>query len=291
MAITRLTDIVSTMKSKWTYGDKDFAYTFEVNEQHNTNYPYLMINPPNSEFPEVYGGWEAYDFEIDFFDLYQTANQSAVVLEQKWDNLQDLALEWIDNVMIFYNNPTGDNVGIYFLEETIEIERVKEVANDRLVQIKMRFTMRAVTRCLFGSIPNSYPNQISNLAVWLRADSGVTYNKSTKKVSAWDDQSGNSNNVGVSVAGAEPLRYPYDGANDKTRIEFDGTTDFYAFPCKLPCNNRLYNIYGSKVRTRYSCFYEYLFITFYISGRCLYDRKSCRWSGWSIIFIYRWSGY
>jgi hypothetical protein len=43
MAINRLTDIVTAMKSKWTYGDKSFAYTFEVNEQHNTTYPYMMI--------------------------------------------------------------------------------------------------------------------------------------------------------------------------------------------------------------------------------------------------------
>ena len=46
-----------------------------------------------------------------------TAAQDAVSLEQRWDNLQDLALEWLDNVMIFYNNPTGADVGVYFLEE------------------------------------------------------------------------------------------------------------------------------------------------------------------------------
>ena len=123
MAITRLTDIVAAMKSKWTYGDKDFAYEFEVNQHHNTQYPYMMIVPPNSEIPEVYNGWEAYDFEIDFFDLYQTASQQAVALEQKWDNLEDLALEWLNNVMINFNNPTGANVGIYFLEESIGITR------------------------------------------------------------------------------------------------------------------------------------------------------------------------
>ena len=145
MAINRLTDIVAAMKSKWTYGDRDFAYNFEVNEKHNTEYPYMMINPPNSEMREIYGGWESYDFEISFFDTYKTATQQAVTLEQKWDNLQDLALEWFDNLMIHYNNPGGANVGIYFLEETIDFERVKEVANDRLVQIKMFFTLRSVT--------------------------------------------------------------------------------------------------------------------------------------------------
>ena len=31
MAIIRLTDIVATMKDKWTYGDKFFGYTEEFN--------------------------------------------------------------------------------------------------------------------------------------------------------------------------------------------------------------------------------------------------------------------
>ena len=222
MAITRLTDIVAAMKSKWTYGDKDFAYTFEVNEQHNTQYPYMMIVPPNSEIPEVYNGWEAYNFEIDFFDLYQTASQQAVALEQKWDNLQDLSLEWLDNLMIHYNNPTGANVGIYFLEESIDFQRVKEVANDRLIQIKMRFTLRAVTRCIFGSIPSTYPNQISGLTSWLRADSNVTFSIPTKKVSVVGDGSGNGNGLqSVGAVSGRPLRYTYGGgALDKTMLTF-----------------------------------------------------------------------
>ena len=235
MAINRLTDIVAAMKSKWTYGDKDFAYNFEVNEKHNTQYPYMMINPPNSEMPEIYGGWESYDFEISFFDTYKTASQQAVTLEQKWDNLQDLALEWIDNLMIHYNNPGGANVGIYFLEETLDFERVKEVANDRLVQIKMFFTLRSVTRCLLGNVPmNYYPNQIPNLAVWLKADSGIEYDTPTKRVSAWKDQSGNNNNISQSTVSKQPLRYNYDGAADKTRINFDGTNDEMASDSNSP---------------------------------------------------------
>jgi hypothetical protein len=234
MATTRLTDIVSAMKSKWTYGDKDFAYEFEVNQNHNTQYPYMMIIPPNSEIPEVYNGWESYDFEIDFFDLYQTASQQAVLLEQKWDNLEDLALEWLNNVMINFKNPTGAGVRVYFLEESIDIKRIKEVANDRLIQVKMSFTMRGVTRCMFGSIPTNYPTQVANLSTWLRADSGVTFDTPTKKVSAWADQSGNNNNVAQSTTTKQPLRIPYDGASDKTRINFDGTADNFISDSNSP---------------------------------------------------------
>ena len=230
--MARLNNIVERMKILWPYGDKDFSYTFQVNEKHNTQYPYIMINPPNSEMPEIYGGWEAYDFEIDFFDTYKTANRDAVSLTKEWDNLQDFALEWFDNLMIFYNNPGGSDVGVYFLEETLNFERVKDVANDKLVQIKMFFTLRSVTRCLGGNIPMTYyPNQISDLMIWLSADANVTEDIPTKRVSAWGDRSGRDNNVyQTSDVTKQPLRYTYDNGlpylatfNEKTRIDFPET--------------------------------------------------------------------
>ena len=228
MAINRLNSIVSQMKTLWSYGDKEFGYTFEVNEPELCRYPFMMINPPNSEMPEIYGGWEAYDFEIDFFDTYKTANQNAVSLDKEWDNLQDFAGEWFDNLMNHYNNPGGANVGIYFLEESLTFERVKEVANDRLVQIKMFFTLRAVTRCMVGNIPmNYYPNQISNLLMWLSADSDVEYNTVTGKVSRWIDKSGNNNNVQQTDSNLQAKRIPYGGANNKTKISFSTTVDDY----------------------------------------------------------------
>jgi len=68
MAI-RLTDIVTVMKSKWTYGDKFFGYTEEFNDNHNTQYPSILISPPSSVFPEVSlnNGWELYTFEVYFY--------------------------------------------------------------------------------------------------------------------------------------------------------------------------------------------------------------------------------
>ena len=79
---------------------------------------------------------------------------------------------------------------------------------------------------MFGSIPETYPNQIPNLSVWLKADSGVAFNNSTRKISSWEDQSENNNNVSQATTTKQPLRYNYDGASDKTRINFDGTTDY-----------------------------------------------------------------
>jgi hypothetical protein len=65
------------------------------------------------------------------------------------------------------------------------------------------------------------------LAVWLRADSGVTFDIPTKRVSAWADGSGNSNDVAQSTKANQPLRNGYGGVNDKAYIEFDGTNDSF----------------------------------------------------------------
>ena len=226
MAIIRLTDIVTTMKDKWTYGDKFFGYTEEFNDNHNTQYPSLLITPPNSTYPEVStrNGWEVYTFEVYFSDLYNRTQQENEDLEKRWDNLQDLGNEWLDRFLRAYQGGTTTlgNVLASLDDDSLVVERLKEVANDQLLQLKMTFNWRVFSIC-FTPV-SIYPDQIDDLVVWLKADSGVTFDIPTKKVSAWADQSGNSNSVAQATSANHPLRYTYDGANDKTRFEFNGTT-------------------------------------------------------------------
>ena len=164
MAITRLKDIVTVFESKWTFGDSKFGYDGEVNESHNTQYPLLLVNPPLSTMPDIYTGREEYEFEINFYNLYPQAAQSAVTLQHRWDNLQDLAMEWFDMVL-------------------------------------------------------------------------KNYQDTTKQISAWADQSGNSNSVAQVTSSKQALRYGYDGANDKARIEFNGTSDFFTSITNLAITN------------------------------------------------------
>ena len=230
MAI-RLTDIVTVMKSKWTYGDKFFGYTEEFNDNHNTQYPSILITPPDSVFPEVSlnNGWELYTFEIYFSDLYNRTAQANVNIEQRWDNLQDLANEWLDMFLKNYQ----DGIVTGFLEgEDVTVERVKEVANDQLLQIRMNFTWKVFSKCFR---PQSvYPTDIANLVTWLRADSGLTFDIPTKKISAWADYSGSNNGLVQATKSKQPLRYTYDGANDKSRVEFNGTTDKFSSVNNIP---------------------------------------------------------
>ena len=220
MAITRLTDIITVFDSKWTYGDVKFGYDGEVNQDHDTQYPLMLVNPPESIMPVVYDGREEYSFEINFYNLYSQAAQSVVTLQKRWDNLQDLSNEWLDMVLKNYQDVT---VEAYLNDESIEIERIKDTKNDKLVQIKLVFTMSAFTKC-FRPV-SSYPSDFADLAVWLRADSGVTFDIPTKRVSAWSDSSGTNNNMAQSTAANQPLREGYGGQNDKAYFSFDGTND------------------------------------------------------------------
>jgi hypothetical protein len=208
------------MKDKWTYGDKVFGYTEEFNDNHKTFYPSLLITPPDSVFPEVGldNGWENYTFEVYFSDLYNRTAQANESIEQRWENLQDLGTEWLDNFLKHYQ-ATAPITG--FLEdESVRIEREKEVANDQLVQIKMTFTWRVLSKCFRPQ--STSPNEISGLTSWLRADSNVSFKIPTKKVSVIGDGSGNANGVAQTTKSLQPLRYTYGGGTlDKTMFTFD----------------------------------------------------------------------
>ena len=229
MAITRLTDIITVFDSKWTYGDVKFGYESEVNQDHDTQYPLMLVEPPESTIPVVYSGREEYTFEINFYNLYSQDAQSAVTLQKRWDNLQDLANEWLDMFLKNYQ----DGVVTGFLEgEDVSVERVKEVANDQLIQIRMTFTWKVFSKCFR---PQSvYPTDIANLVTWLRADSGLTFDIPTKRISAWADYSGSNNGLVQATKTKQPLRYTYDGANDKSRVEFNGTTDYFDSVNNIP---------------------------------------------------------
>ena len=218
MAITRLTDLVTVFEGKWVYGDVKFGYDGDVNQDHDTKYPLMLIQPPTSIMPVVYEGREEYEFEINFYNLYTQAAQSVVALQKRWDNLQDLANEWLDFILKNYQDST---VEAFLNDESIEIERVKDVANDKLVQIKLTFTMSGFTKCF---IPTSnFPTDYTTLHGWLSADSLVTFDIPNKRVTTVGDRSALSRgNLIQSTTNKQPTRIGYDGINDKTYLSFDG---------------------------------------------------------------------
>ena len=101
--------------------------------------------------------------------------------------------------------------------------------------------MSAFTKC-FRPV-SKYPSDFPHLVAWLKADSGVTFDIASKKASAWTDQSGNGNNVANATSAKQPLRYGYDGANDKTYLSFDGTNDGFASSANCPITSTSYTIF------------------------------------------------
>jgi len=240
MAITRLTDLVTVFENKWVYGDVKFGYDGDVNQDHDTKYPLMLIEPPTSIMPVIYEGREEYEFEINFYNLYHQAAHSVVSLQKRWDNLQDLANEWLDFMLKNYQEST---VEAYLNDESIEIERVKDVANDKLVQIKLTFTMSGFTKCFRPT--SNFPTDYSNLIGWLSADSLATFDIPNKKVSALGDRSGHtvSANVFQSTKTKQPLRIGYDGINDKTYLDFNGTTDVLTSESALQISGDSFTIF------------------------------------------------
>ena len=240
---TRLTDIVQVFKDKWTYGDVEFGYESDVNKDHDRQYPSLIIEPPTSVIESVNNGREEYNFEVNFYNLYDTEAQGVVELQKRWDNLQDLANEWLDMVLKNYQDVT---VQAYIDESGINIERVKEVGNDRLVQLKISFTMSGFTKC-FRPV-SKYPSDISGLSIWYKADSGSTFDIATKSLSKLTDQTPSSTSfVSQGTKSKQPLRYGYDGANDKTYIKLDGTNDNLTSSVNHPSTSDFTTFYVGKL--------------------------------------------
>lgn len=67
-----------------------------------------------------------------------------------------------------------------------------------------------------------YPSDLNGLALWLRADAGVTYDGSNN-VSAWADQSGNGKNA--TATGTQRPLYVSSDINGMPVISFDGVDD------------------------------------------------------------------
>ena len=182
MAITRLTDLVTVFENKWVYGDVKFGYDGDVNQDHDTKYPLMLIEPPTSIMPVIYEGREEYEFEINFY-------------------------------------------------------------NDKLVQIKLTFTMSGFTKCFRPT--SNFPTDYSDLVGWLSADSLATFDIPNKKVSALGDRSGHtvSANVFQSTKTKQPLRIGYDGINDKTYLNFNGTTDVLTSESALQISGDSFTIF------------------------------------------------
>ena len=117
-----------------------------------------------------------------------------------------------------------------------------------MIQIKFSFTFKIYSQN-FRPLTD-LPDDISDLIVWLPADSGVDYSIATKRVSAWSDQSGNlvggttTIKAEKNTSSQQPLRFTYDGADDKTRINFNGTSQHLISNVNPPITGNDFTIFS-----------------------------------------------
>lgn len=142
MATFNLNNLRTTMQNAWQYGDIIFGETSDINENHDNIYPLCLVRPPSSKMETIYEGWEDYSYEVYFVELWKKENRDASTMSLHWDNTQRIANEWLDNVLNTY-----DNEDLILDPESLEVERIQEFTNDRLIAIKFSFTLQAFRTC------------------------------------------------------------------------------------------------------------------------------------------------
>ena len=243
MAFNRLRDIRDRMESKWTSGQFVFGYEDDINELHNIDYPLLLVIPPTSTLPATEKDpinahiKEEYEFEVIFAKPYRTsssntgANDTNANLDVIYSLLEGEATFWLQSFLDSYPNKQVTLVPV-----PITIQRETNQHNDRVVQVRMQFTVDCFSHA-FAAFDDQFIRDMSPL-VWLRSDVGVKTNYFGGKevVSEWKDQSGNGHNFVQSTDSKKP-EYKYemsDSVNTENRypfLNFDGTDDF------LNCTN------------------------------------------------------
>tara|TARA_R110000851_G_scaffold87077_7_gene189613 strand:- start:3283 stop:4461 length:1179 start_codon:yes stop_codon:yes gene_type:complete len=220
MAFKRLRELRDRFEQQWINGGFIFGYENEINENHNNDYPLLLVLPPTSELPATEGdSKEDYTFECLIVKPYHQ-NQTGS-LDVVLSLLEQEALTWLQRVLDSYTNKE-----VILSPNSISVEREKELYNDKLIQVRLTFTLNAFSHHFShydeSSITALSPN------VWLRSDLGVKTQMfgGNEVVTRWKDQSGNSNDF-IQATSTKQASYEYeDTTNGYPYLNFDGTDDF-----------------------------------------------------------------
>ena len=232
MAFTKLRELKTKFESNWINGDFIFGYENEINENHNNNYPLLLVLPPTSELPATEGeSIEEYTFECLIVKPYY--QNQAGSLDSVFTLLEQEGLTWLQRVLDSYTNKD-----VILSPDSISVEREKELYNDKLIQIRLTFTLNCFSHH-FSYNDNLLISDLSPIS-WLRSDLGVKtqFSGGVEVISKWHDQSGNGNHFEQTATTNMP-QYVYDYAdNDYPVLELNGTSHF------LQCVNNGMNTVG-----------------------------------------------
>ena len=220
MAFKRLRELRDRFEQQWINGGFIFGYENEVNENHNNDYPLLVVLPPTSELPETEGSSkEDYTFECLIVKPYFQNHTGS--LDVVLSLLEQEALTWLQRVLDSYTSKE-----VILSPNSISVEREKELYNDKLIQVRRTFTLNAFSHH-FSHYDDSSITALSP-SVWLRSDLGVKTQMfgGNEVVTRWKDQSGNSNDFIQATSTKQPSYEYEDTTNGYPYLNFDGTDDF-----------------------------------------------------------------
>lgn len=220
MGFTKLRELRDRFEQQWINGGFIFGYENEINENHNNDYPLLVVLPPTSELPATEGDvQEEYTFECLVVKPYY--QNQAGSLDVVFSLLEQEALTWLQRVLDSYTNKE-----VILSPDSISVEREKELYNDKLIQVRLTFTLNAFSHSLLA-IDEAFVKGLTPL-LWLKADMGVKteFFGGNEVVNKWIDQSGNANHFEQATSAKKPL-YKYEmSSNSYPYVFFDGTDDF-----------------------------------------------------------------
>jgi len=112
-----LTQIVDRFKSQVEANDNIGTFVFDdltsVNIDRGKSYPLLLLKPPTSVIEDLTrptGTLENYSIRFYLMDTYHMAEQKNTTLYEKWDNLKQVGLDFIqgyqDRAVYKLTNPT-----------------------------------------------------------------------------------------------------------------------------------------------------------------------------------------
>ena len=220
MSFNKLRELTNRFEQKWINGGFIFGYENEINENHNNDYPLLLVLPPTSVLPTTEGDvQEEYSYECLIVKPYHQNHAGS--LDSVFTLLEQEALGWLQRVLDSYANKE-----VILSPDSISVEREKELYNDKLIQVRLSFTLNAFSH----SFTFTDESSITNLSplVWLRSDMGVktSFSGGNEVVSKWIDQSGNGNHFEQATAIKMP-QFKYEiTENNYPYLLFDGTNDF-----------------------------------------------------------------
>jgi len=103
----------------------------ELNGHHNLNYPLCIVEPPNSSISNINKAWEDYEFSCYVLQIDDSSTPNV----EQYDTCTHLFSNLLTKLM-------KQQEGVYsFDKESVSIERVRDIGNDKLIGVKASFNI------------------------------------------------------------------------------------------------------------------------------------------------------